>query len=55
MPAQVGPVASPAAATAPEFCRIEGRGPGQSTVTYVERQLRTNGVLKALNQAKWLL
>ena len=55
MPAKVGPVASPAAATAAEFCRIEGRGAGQSTVAYVERQLHTSGMLKALNQAKWLL
>ena len=39
---------------APELCRIENRGTGQRTVAYVERQLRTSGVLKALNQAKWL-
>jgi hypothetical protein len=37
-----------------DLCRIENRGPGQATVAYLERQLRTSGVLKALNQAKWL-
>lgn len=37
----------------PEFCRVENRGAGRSTVAYVERQLRSNRVLKALNQAKW--
>ena len=38
----------------PEFCRIENRGSGRSTVAYLERKLRANGVLKALNQAKWM-
>ena len=38
----------------PELCQVENRGAGQSTVAYVERQLRSNGVLKALNQATWM-
>jgi hypothetical protein len=37
----------------PEFCEVGSRGAGQSTVDYVERQLRSKKVLRALNQAKW--
>ncbi len=51
--AQVSAVAPVPATPADEFCLVENRGPGQSTVAYVERQLRSNGVLKALHQAKW--
>ena len=54
VPAQVSPVASIPPEKVPDFCRVENRGPGQTTVAYVERQLRSNGVLKALSQANWL-
>jgi len=39
---------------ASEFSRIVPSGEGERTVAYVERVLRRTGVLKALNQAKWL-
>ena len=53
VPAQPSAVPPVSAAAAKEFCLVENRGTGQSTVAYVERQLRSTGVLKALNQAKW--
>ena len=49
-PNSTAPLAGP---TAEKFWLVENRGPGQTTVAYVERQLRSNGVLKALHQAKW--
>ena len=54
MPAEINAVASIHPEAVPDFCLVEDRGPGQTTVTYVERQLRSNGVLKALSQANWL-
>ena len=54
MPAEINAVASIPPEAVPDLCRVEDRGPGQITVAYVERQLRSNGVLKALSQANWL-
>jgi len=53
-PAQGNAVVPIPPAAVPDICRVENRGPGQSTVAYIERQLRANGVLRALNQANWL-
>jgi hypothetical protein len=36
-----------------QFCQIEGQGRGEPTVAYLERLLRTTGVLKALSRASW--
>ena len=50
-PSSAAPLAGP---TAEKFCLVENRGPGQTTVAYVERQLRSSGVLRALHEAKWV-
>ena len=39
---------------ASQFSRIVPNGEGEQTVAYIERVLRRIGVLKALNQAKWM-
>jgi hypothetical protein len=54
VPATAGEVPAACEDLAPELCRVESRGTGQRTVAYVERQLRSTGVLRALHQAKWL-